>query len=93
MAKGTILTSRKGGGSGYEGTSIYNEVPTGDKNHTNKFFKTFYPFVEGTLNVYYNGQRMGNVDYIEVGNDEFEFTYVKPYVVDYLMVDYVIQNL
>ena len=93
MAKGTILTSSKGGGGGgASSTSSFNEVPTGNKDHSNQLFSTFYQFVTGTLNVYYNGQRMGDIDYVEVGNSDFEFVYVKPYLVDYLLVDYTIRT-
>lgn len=92
MAKGTILTSGKGGGGGGSSTSAFNETPTGDKDHTNKLFSTFYQFVTGTLNVYYNGQRMAVIDFTENGNSEFEFIYVKPYLVDSLLIDYTIRT-
>lgn len=88
MAKGTILTTRIGGSTL---SSIYNENPGGNKNHSNRTFTTDYSFTVGTLKVYYNGQRMSGIDYSENGSNAFEFIYVKPYSVDNIVVDYVLQ--
>ena len=92
MAKGTILTTRRGGG-GSSKISVYGEFAVGAKDNSNKVFRTTGDYVTGSLCVYYNGQRLSGNDYTENGGDEFELIYVKPYDVDKLMVDYVLQNL
>jgi len=88
-----ILTKRRSDSSGGAGSSvnllISNEDVSGEKNHTNRIFNTYYNYVIGSLAVYYNGQRLvKDTDYKEEGSNEFRLIYVKPYNDDHLIVDY-----
>jgi len=88
-----ILTKRRseGGGSGssYVNLLVANENVVGEKNHSNRIYRTFYNYIIGSLAVYYNGQRLvKDSDYKEEGLNEFRLIYVKPYNEDHLVVDY-----
>jgi len=87
-----ILTKRRsdgGGSSSYIQLLIANEIADGTKNGINNIFKTLSDYLQGTLSVYYNGQRLvKDIDYKEQDLNEFKLIYVKPYNDDNLVVDY-----
>ena len=88
-----ILTKRKGGAgaSSIIQLFIHGEKPTGDKDHSNRIFTTSRNYESGSLQVYYNGQRLvKNDDYTETGPQTFNLIYLKPYSDDKLLTDYVI---
>ena len=91
-----ILTKRRGEGSSsssYINLWITNELADGIKNNTNKVFGTTSDYVNNTLEVFYNGQKLiKDNDYREQGSNVFKLIYVKPHSNDNLSVNYQIPN-
>ena len=88
-----ILTKRKGGGAASSIIQLFitGEKAGGDKDHSNRIFNTSRSYVSGSLQVYYNGQRLvKDDDYTESGPQTFRLIYLKPYSDDKLITDYTI---
>ncbi|MFZ5988553.1 MAG: hypothetical protein ACOYWZ_15705 [Bacillota bacterium] len=69
---------------------VYNELPSGVINGTNKIFTTINNFITGTTRVFLNGlrqQKGDGKDYIESGVNEITFTDA-PVTGDILVIDY-----
>ena len=69
---------------------VYNEIPTGDINGTNKIFTTINNFKTTTTQVFLNGLRMrlgASYDYQEIGNTQIEFN-TAPRTNSQLLLDY-----
>jgi hypothetical protein len=88
-----ILTKRKGGtgASSLIQLFITGEKVAGDKDHSNMLFNTSRNYVSGSLEVYYNGQRLSkDDDYLETGAQAFTLKFLRPYSDDKLIADYII---
>lgn len=71
--------------------NVYNEVPSGAINDTNKDFTTFYDYKPATIRVYLNGLRQKeSSDYIETGDDSIQFINA-PQTGDSVIIDYIRQ--
>lgn len=69
---------------------VENEFPTGAYDGVNTTFTTVYKFVEGSLQVYYNGIRLapgGVYDYTVTGLMQFDMN-IPPDSGDLILVDY-----
>lgn len=66
---------------------IFNEIPTGVIDGVNSQFTTGFPYVVGTLRVFFNGSRKYPLAFTRIDEYTFELP-VPPFVGDKLMVDY-----
>lgn len=71
---------------------IVGEIPSGIINGSNATFTSVSPFQSGTLAVYLNGMRQGEmVDYNIISNDTFRFIVTSPSPGEILTIDYIKQ--
>ena len=78
------------GPPGLGGIGVYDEIPSGPINGSNREFFSDFNYQAGTLRVYLNGLKQVNDDYTETGPNSFEFIPGEaPLSGDIILIDYV----
>ena len=80
-----------GTGSGSGGDTVFDENVTSQITGSNTDFTTSQVYVSGTLRVYWNGQRQGSNEILELSSSTFRTTFVAS-TDDVLFIDYIPQN-
>ena len=93
LAMAKVVPGWSSGGGPSLGNLVFNEIPVGAINGSNKVFTVTYAFIASSTSFYYNGQRLLlGTDYIEVPSPPgvtITAAFPAPKSGDNLVVDYV----